>query len=221
MKFLGRYFVGCLLLAMMALMSNGCRSHQFAHVLKDKQSDMVGSHAAGAETFNALVDESIAKLLGRESENCINPETGEPVRKRICFVGVENRSSEEIGDFKDQLFEQIDSAVSSSGSFETISTRYVENGLRQLRLLPADLMVPANRQAFQSVMQQSNQPCDYLLFGKLTSGTTNDNKSYQRDYLLTLELVDVNDGSYDKESAKVRKGYHQSRFGKWAKYGWR
>lgn len=199
----------------------GCRSSQFAHVLKDQQRDLVGSHEAGAETFNVLVDESVSKLLGRQSADCVNPETGEPMRKRVCFVGVENKSSEDIGDFKDQLFEQIDSAVASSGSFETISTRFVENGLRQLRLMPSDLMTPAHRMAFQNLMQQSDQPFDYLLFGKLTSGTTTDNKSYQRDYLLTLELVDVNDGSYDKESAKIRKGYHQSRLSKWAKFGWR
>jgi hypothetical protein len=213
--------VACVCLGLLTVFFHGCRSHQFAHVLKNNQRDLVGSHEAGAETFNVLVDESVSKLLGRRSDDLVSPETGEVLRKRICFVGVENRSSEDIGDFKDQLFEQIDSAVSAGGSFETISTRYVENGLRQLRLLPSDLMTPAHRQAFQSVMQQSNQPFDYLLFAKLTSGTTTDNASYQRDYLLTLELVNVNDGSYDKESARIRKGYHQSRFAKWAKFGWR
>ncbi len=208
-------------LALMIGFAGGCRNHQYAHVLKDNQQDIVGSHEAGAETFNVLVDESVAKLLGRQSADCIDPHTGQAILKRVCFVGVDNRSSEDIGDFKDQLFEQIDSAVASSGTFNTISSIYVENGLRQLRLRPDDLMVPAHRADFQSVMQQNEQPFDYLLFGKLTSGTTSDNKSYQRDYLLTLELVDVNDGSFDKESAKVRKGYHQSRLGKWSKYNWR
>jgi hypothetical protein len=181
---------------------------------------MVGSHVAGAETFNVLVDESVTKLLGRQSSECVDPATGQPIRKRICFVGVENKSIEDIGDFKDQLFEQIDSAVVSCNQFEMISARYVENGLRQLRLMPGDLMVPSHRQAFQNVMQQSNQPFDYLLFGKLTSGTTTSNQSYQRDYVLTLELVDVADGSFDKESAKIRKGYHKSQLSKLAKFGW-
>lgn len=221
MNYHWRLAIDCVCLSLLVVFANGCRSHQFAHVLKNNQRDMVGSHEAGAETFNVLVDESVSKLLGRQSDECLDPETGEPIRKRICFVGVENRSSEDIGDFKDQLFEQIDAAVSTSGAFETISTRYVDNGLRQLRLLPSDLMTPAHRAAFQSVMQQENQPFDYLLFAKLTSGTTTDNSSYQRDYLLTLELVDVDDGSYDKESAKIRKGYHKSRLSKWGKFGWR
>lgn len=218
----GQCYLMLSLSAVALILYCGCRNHQYAHVLKGNQADLVGSHEAGAETFNPLVDESVAKLLGRQSADCVDPLTGQTLRKRICFVGVENRSSEDIGDFKDQLFEQIDAAVASSGTFDTISTRYVENGLRQLRLYPEDLMVPMHRAAFQDVMQQSDQPFDYLLFGTLTSGTTNNNSSYQRDYQLTLELIDVNDGSFDKESAKVRKGYHQSRLGKWTKYGnWR
>ncbi len=198
---------------------SGCRSHQYAQVLKDHQQDLVGSHEAGAETFNSLVDESVTKLLSRQAPpGAIDEYSGEPVAKRICFVGVENYSSEDIGDFKDQLFEQIDSSVASSGQFQTISTRYVENGLRQLRLLPADLMTPQNMRSFGAVMEQGGQPFDYLMFAKLTSGTTENNKSYQRDYLLTLELVDLNTGRSDKESAKVRKGYHPSRVSGWMKY---
>lgn len=207
-------------LALAALVAApGCRSHQYAHVLKDHQQDMVGSHEAGAETFNSLVDESVVKLLSRQAPpGTIEEASGEPLAKRICFVGVENFSSEDIGDFKDQLFEQIDSSVASSGQFQTVSTRYVDNGLRQLRLLPGDLMVPQNMRSFSTVMEQNGQPFDYLLFAKLTSGTTASNKSYQRDYLLTLELVDLNTGRSDKESAKVRKGYHSSRVGSWMKY---
>jgi hypothetical protein len=209
----------CLCLGLALAPQVGCRSHQYAHILKDQQQDMVGSHEAGAETFNSLVDESVVKLLSRQDPpGAIDEVSGAPVAKRICFVGVENFSSEDIGDFKDQLFEQIDSSVSESGQFQTISTRYVENGLRQLRLRPGDLMVPQNMRSFSAVMEQSGQPFDYLMFAKLTSGTTENNKSYQRDYLLTLEMVDLNTGRSDKESAKVRKGYHPNRLSGWMKY---
>lgn len=209
-----------ILLAIAALVASvmGCRNHQFAHVLKDTQKDMVGSHKAGAETFNSLVDESVAKLLSRQAPAGAVDEMGDSVAKRICFVGVENLSSEEIGDFKDQLFEQVDSAIASSGQFQPVSSRYVENGLRQLRISPNDLMIPANRRSFCDVMEQAGQPFDYLMFARLTTGTTEDNNSYQRDYLLTLELVDLQSGQFDKESAKVRKGYHPTRVGKFTKY---
>ena len=58
------------------------------------------------------------------------------------------------------------------------------------------------------------QPFDYLLYAKLTSGTTQQNGDYQRDYLLTLELVNIHNGEFLKESAKLRKGYHHSWLGR-------
>jgi hypothetical protein len=210
--------LGTALLIVCGTISLGCRGHQFAHVLNGNQPDMIGSHSAGSETFNSLVDESVSKLLGRQLPPGTVSEYGEPLTKRICFAGIQNASSEDIGDFKDQLYEQVDSAIASSGQFQTISGRYVENGLRQLRINSEDLFVPSHRRAFSDVMEQTGQPFDYLLFAKLTSGTTENNRSYQRDYLLTLELVDLQSGEYDKESAKVRKGYHTSRLGKLSNY---
>ena len=49
----------------------------------------------------------------------------------------------------------------------------------------------------------------------ITSGTTRENRDYQRDYVLTLELVEVGTGSYDKQSAELSKGYHHSRLSRW------
>ena len=71
---------------------------------------------------------------------------------------------------------------------------------------------------FAGVLEKQGQPFDYLLYAKLTSGTTEKNHSYQRDYLLTLEMVNVHTGKFDKESAKIRKGYHKTRVGKWRNY---
>lgn len=204
-----------------AFSSAGCRSsHQYAHVLKDDQADMVGSHNAGAETFNPLIDEAVARLLTRQ-ESHFQPaafEGGPPVPKRVCFIGVENRSIEEIGDFKEQIYEQIDSQILQAPHFEPISRRYVEAGLIETRLRPDALFMPQNMQMFSAAMQRQGQPFDYLMFAKLTSGTTASNQDYQRDYVLTLEVVDVQTGAYDKESAKIRKGYHKSRLGKWHNY---
>ena len=45
------------------------------------------------------------------------------------------------------------------------------------------------------------------------------NGDYQRDYLLTLELVNVVNGDFSKESAELRKGYHKSRISKLRNYG--
>ena len=57
-----------------------------------------------------------------------------------------------------------------------------------------------------------------LQFASITSGTTNSNGDYQRDYLLTMELLDIHTGESLKDSAMLRKGYHKSLLGKLKHY---
>jgi hypothetical protein len=138
-----------------------------------------------------------------------------PQAKRICFVAVENKSAEEIGDFKDQIYQIIDMHIVQSGVFQPVNKRFVDAGLAQTRLRPDALLVPQNMRVFAAVMEQQGQPFDFVLYATLTSGTTHENKDYQRDYLLTLELVSVVDGSYDKQAATISKGYYHSLTAKW------
>ena len=100
-----------------------------------------------------------------------------------------------------------------------MNRRFVEAGLRESALRPDDLFVPNDRRRFVAAMEQMEQPFDYLLFAKVTSGTTDNNGDYQRDYLLTLELVNVATGDFAKESAELRKGYHKSKLSKLRNYG--
>jgi len=201
---------GCGLLAL------GCKGTQFARVIKPGEREMVGSHQAGHETFRPLIDEAVGKLVGRHSapshmmQVSTGPEVLPPPRMRVCFVGVENKTAEEIGDFKEQIFESIDTRLLECGSCAPISRRYVEAGLRELRLRPDQLFIPDNLHMFVGLMNQQGQPFDYLMFAKLTSGTTRENRDYQRDYELTLELVNIHTGEQDKQSAMISKGYHHS-----------
>lgn len=204
-----------------ALLLSGCRGYQYGHLVKDNQADMVGSHAAGSEVYNPLIEESVAKLLGAcevsPGQTLYGPD-GLPLARRVCFVGVENKSSEELGDFKDQIYELIDTQINRSQSFEAISRRLVDEALRETRLRPDSLLVGVNMQQFTAVLQREGEPIDYLLYATLTSGTTERNTSSQRDYLLTLELVNTHTGTFTKEQATIRKGYHKSPLGKLAKY---
>lgn len=200
----------------------GCRGRQQAHVLKDKDEDMVGSHTAGAETWEPLIAETVGKLLGRQSfVQQTSGVDGLPAsKKKICFLGVENKSAEELGDFKEQIYQKIDTCITESDVFVPITRRYVEAGLKQCSLRPEDLMVPNNQRMFQATMEKLEQPFDFLLYATVTSGTTRSNsKDYQRDYLLTLELVNIHTGTSEKESEELRKGYHKSRLGKLKHYG--
>jgi hypothetical protein len=195
----------------------GCRGTQFARVIQPGEAEMIGSHQAGQETFQPLIEEAVSKLLARHAPDphypigAANGEPLPPARLRICFVGVENKTSEELGDFKEQIYELIDARLLESDGFATVSRRYVDAGLRTTRLRPDELFIPEQLRTFVAVMEQQGQPFDYLLFAKLTSGTTRENHEYQRDYLLTLELVDLATGQQDKQMASLSKGYHQSR----------
>jgi hypothetical protein len=194
----------------------GCRGNQYARVIKPGDKEMIGSHTAGQETFGPLVDEAVGKLMARHGHQEVVPvaaagvEMLPPPKLRVCFVGVENHSGEEIGDFKAQIYEKIDQQISQCPTTAPINRRFVEAGLRASRIRPEDLFIPVHRRTFAGIMEQQGQPVDALLFAKLTSGTTRQNQDYQRDYLLTLELVNVNTGEQDKQTAELSKGYHHS-----------
>lgn len=213
--------IGVLLLTVTFTVS-GCRGRQHAHVLNGSDEDMVGSHTAGAETWKPLIDEAVCKLFARSAGTIhqashVTVGSEGPVRS-VCFVGVENRSSEEIGDFRELIYEQIDTSIRQDPQFQVISRRYVEAAMAECRCRPDMLVIPENRRQFQAALERTNQPFDYLLFATIVSGTTQSNGDYQRDYTLTLELMDIENGSSLKESAELRKGYHKTVLGKLKHY---
>ncbi len=206
---------GTVLLGGAGLALGGCRSNPQAQVLTN-QNDMVGTRAAGAETFKPLIEGAVGNLLARQGHGVQQAGLNVPqAGKRICFVGIENKSAEDLGDSKEQLREIIDTRINQSGAFLAISPKFVQAGLRETRLKADDLFLPANRRTFLAIMEQQGQPFDYLLFATLTSGTTQGNGEHQRDYLLTMELVDIQSGQADKESATIRKGYYDRHVSKW------
>jgi len=233
---------GCLAGGWM-IAASGCASHQYGHLLSHQDKDLVGSHSAGAATWNPLVDEAVAKLLGRcpppiqpvgfESHSAalstsLTQGTGGPEvigsalvtgPATVCFIGIENKSAEELLDFKDQLYERIDSQINTSDTFRGISRRMVDAALVETRLRPDALYLPHNRQQFAAALGRQGSPVDYLLYAVVTSGTTDRNRSTQRDYVLTMEMVNLHTGDTIKESAKIRKGYSKTRAGKWWNFG--
>ena len=199
-----------------ALSSVGCKSTQHAKVMTEKDKRVVASHKAGAETWEPLIDESVSRLLGQQASVMQASATAglELGRQRICFCGVENRSSEELGDFKEQIYQKINSCISQSGSFDVVNKRFVEKGLYECGLRSEDLFIPDKRRQFLQVMEQNDQPINSLLFAVVTSGTSSSNDTkMERDYTLTLELIDVQTGRSIQDSADLRKLYKKSRLG--------
>ena len=200
------------------LAGSGCRSLQFARVMMPGEKGMAGSHQAVQETFTPRVNDAVAKLLARHVDSGVQQveyeEGAEPLPppvRRVCFVGVENKSDQEIGDFQEQIYEAIDRRILESSIFQSVNRRFVDAGLRDTRLRPDQLLVPEHMRTFAGHMEQQGQPIDHLLYATITSGTT----QQKHDYVLTLELVEVGTGNYDKQSAELSKGSHHSRLGRW------
>jgi len=197
----------------------GCQGTQ-ARVMHRGESDMVGSNRAGAEVYNPMVRGAIDKLLARAAVEPIQQvgyQTGSQVptpKRKVCFISLENASVEELGDFKEHIKGTILEGISQSDQFEIVSDRAVTAGLRALSLRPDDLFMPENRRMFVSVMGQGGTPVDYLLFAKITSGTTESNRDMQRDYRLTLELICTKTFVPILESTPMRKEYNNSVRGK-------
>ncbi len=195
--------------AVLAACVAACRSTPTAHVLSPGAADLVGTQRAGAETYRPLVEQAVMKLLSRQRPSVQTAAAGRGRPLRVCFVGIENRSAEEMGDFKDQVYEMIDTMLENNAAFQPVSRRYLQAALRETGLRPDQLFIPANMRQVATVLEQQGQPVDCLLFAKLTSGTTAAGKDVQRDYMLTLEVINVQTGDYDKESALLRKHYHR------------
>jgi len=187
--------------AAMALLT-GCRSTPSGRVMDEAEGDVVGSRSAGAETFNRLIEGSAQKLLDRESARY-----PEGFKLSVAVMEVENATNEAVGDFLEQIFEVLDTVFEKSGAYDSISRRYVDAVLRDTRLRPSDLALPRNQRAFASALETQKIPVTHLLFPKLTSGTTTSGSTKQKDYILTLELLDIKTGRFDKESQRVRKEY--------------
>lgn len=191
----------------LGMLAAGCRSLQFARVTMPGEDAMIGSHQAGQDTCTPLVNDAVAKLLARHVDMAVQPvrsddgsEMASPVR-RVCFVGVENKSAEDIGDFKERIYQSIDSRILESSMFQPVNRRFVDAGLRDTSLRPDQVLLPEHMRAFAAHMEQQGQPIDYLLYATITSGTTRKNRGSRRDYVLTLELVETATGTYDRQSS--------------------
>ena len=207
-----------LVLVSLCFGSFGCRLGTKGRIKGFYEKDRVGSDQAGAEVFKPVVDRVVTKMINRVEAMPVDMNSrtlsaeGFPVR-RITFITIENQSAEELGDYKDHIKEIISQRFGESPSFEMVSDKAVTAALRQSGLRPDDLLNPNYMKIFRSEMGP-NANFDYMLFAKLTSGTTRDNADMQRDYMLTLNLIDVNTFQEIKESEPISKEYLKSLRGK-------
>lgn len=188
---------------LVCLALGACKSGPRARIMSDADQDYVGSRAAGTATYDRLVNGAVQKLLRLHSAS--NRGTS---RLKVAVLPIENKSGEELGDWDDHLYELIDTSINRSERYRTVSLRFVNEVLRETRLRPEQLMLPKYRRAFMAALETKGRPVECLLFPVLTRGTTHAGGGVtQRNYMLTLELVDVQTGWNDKVSERLRKEY--------------
>lgn len=167
----------------------------------EEEGSLVGAKKAGAETYNQLVSQTVEKLLAQH-------DAGMGKRMVLAFVDIENMSAEELADNKEAMYEEIDTIIVNSGKYTNVSRRYVEAALRTTGLRVDEIMLADGRSRFMSVLGKEGFTPNYLLWGKVTSLSTDGANRREREYLLTLELVDAKTGLTEvKQTAKVRKEY--------------
>ena len=179
----------------------GCSSPS-GRVMSDTEDDLVGDRRAGAATYDRLIEGAVNKLLDRFTGGLTRSSTA-----KVAFGGVDNKSAEELGEWRDQITQIIDTKVNKFVGFETVSMRYVEAALRETNLRIDDLFIPKNRRAFLAVLERNDNPAQALLFATLTRGTTQSGDLTQANYLLTMEMVDSEGGNNIKETQELRKEY--------------
>jgi hypothetical protein len=123
-------------------------------------------------------------------------------------VGIENRGAEELGDIRDSTNQIIETVIFQAKRYDMIGQRYVDHGLQVNSMRAEDLFLHDGREKFVAVLRADGQDPDYLLWAVYTTLSTEGDKERQRDYLLTLELIDARSGRLmQKETSRVRKAY--------------
>jgi hypothetical protein len=174
--------------------------------LKAQDEDRkVGYKRAGAPEYERLMQSAVGALLD-EHEGAIRAQG----KMMVAFVGIENKSAEELGDIKDAMYEIIDTQLVNRKIYTNVNRRYVEAAEREANIRDVEeLLLPPGRARFMQVLGRQSLVPDYLLWAKITSMTTDTSSDTKdRDYLLTMEMVNANTGETTaKKTAKITKEY--------------
>jgi hypothetical protein len=187
-----------------ALLAAGCAGPS-ARVKSGDEGDLVDVRKGGTETYKELIRKGVSELLAEHRLTLGN--SAEKVM--IAFVGVENRSSEELGEFRASMNNEITTALVNSRLYSMLSMRAVDAAKRESNIRSVDdLTVARPREAFLGVLNKDGQAPQYLLFGEVTSMTSSGNNARERTYQLTLQMMDSSNGVIQTQKmVEMRKEY--------------
>lgn len=176
-----------------------------ARVKSGDEGDLVDVKKGGTETYKELIRKGVSELLAAHRKNLGNAAE----RPMVAFVGVENKSSEELGEFRPAINNEIETALVGSELYAMISMNAIDAAKRQSNLHNiSDLTTGDPRKAFLSVLNKDGQAPQYILFGEVTSMTSRGNSAKERTYQLKLQMMDSSNGVIQTQKmVEMRKEY--------------
>ncbi|MFG0317016.1 MAG: hypothetical protein ACF8XB_07085 [Planctomycetota bacterium JB042] len=191
------------LLAAAALGLAAC-STPASHIKSADEPDLLAARNMGVVVADQLTLVTEKLLANHRS-------TGRAQGKmRVAFIGLENRSAEEIRDIREALYQTIDTILVNEHAYLPINQRYVDEAMRSAGLRPEGLFLADGRRRFLEAVTREGIAPDFLLYGVITSMTSVGIDADQRNYQLTLELIDANTGvTVAKETGRVRKHFNK------------
>ena len=170
------------------------------------EESLVGDRRAGAAVYRTVIDQALIELSTKYRAQIRNDL--DQSRIKVAFMGIDNRTNEELGAWRDQINDIINSALNESGDFLDISFEYyVVPALRRASVNKEDLVLPADYRRFAEVLEASGRPLDALLYGRLSQGDTRSGNLTQSDYLLTFELMNPLNGTRLNATGELSKEY--------------
>jgi hypothetical protein len=176
-----------------------------ARVKSSDEGTLVDVNRGGTETYKDLIRNGVTALLEENRVQLANAAQ----KPLIAFVGVDNKSSEELGEFRAAMNNEITTALVNSRIYSMISMKAVDAAKRQSGLRDAsDLTTAGPRDAFLSVLNKDGNPPQYLLFGEVTTMTSRGSDARERTYQLMLQLMDSSNGIIQSQKmVELRKEY--------------
>jgi hypothetical protein len=183
----------------------GCGGRS-ARVRDPGEESLVGERRAGAETYRNLIDGALKDLSDQYRAQTRGQQTFS--RIKMSFVGVENATNEELGSWRDQINEIITDRINFSGDFTDVSfDNFVKPVMDEVGVNTRQLVIPAHQRKLATALEQKGSPVDYLLFAKLTQGDTRAGDLKQSDYLLTMQLMNLSNGTFLSARKEISKEY--------------
>jgi hypothetical protein len=198
--------VAALAVAALAGGASGCAGPS-ARVKGDDEGTLVDVKRGGTETYKALIRKGVEDVL--EEHRLLL--AGAAEKPLVAFVGVDNKSSEELGEFRAAMNNEITTALVNTRYYTMLSMRAVdaakrESGIRSID----DLATSRPREAFMAVLNRDGKPPQYLFAGEVTTMTSRGSREKERTYQLTLQMWDSSSGVVQTQKlVEVRKAYEE------------